>query len=137
MTRDEILDHQIALIREAAEAYNGGGVAAVEAYFDDAIELREAGMFIEAATYRGKAAVVKYFRRVDAAFEDIQLVPLEFIERPPAVVVPLRLSAHAGKLRMIVTTAFWIHDRKIRRMQTFRSREAALRHAYGESPIVG
>lgn len=137
MTRDETLSEEIALIREATDAYNRGGVSAVEAYFAEAIELREAGMFIEPATYRGKAEVVKYFRRVDAQFEDIRLEPLEFIERSPAVVVPIRVSAHAGKLQMIVTTAFWIRDGKLWRMQTFRSRDAALRHPYAESPIVG
>ena len=137
MSTHETLTEQIALVREATDAYNRGGVSAVAPYFDEAIELREAGMFIEAATYRGKADVVKYFRHVDAAFEDIHLEPLEFIDRPPAVVVPVRLTGHAGKLQMIVTTAFWIHDGKMRRIQTFRSRESALRHPYAESPIVG
>jgi hypothetical protein len=137
VTRDEALAEQIGLIRDAAERYNRGGVPAVERYFDDAVELSDAGLFFPAATYHGKADVVKYFQRVDAAFEDVELTPLEFIERPPAVVVPFRLTAQAGKLQMIVNVAFWVHTGKIRRMQSFRSREAALRHPYAASPIVG
>lgn len=137
VTRDDTFAEEIALIREVTDAFNRGGIQAAEAYFDEAIEHREPGLFVAPGTYRGKADVVKYFRQVEAAFEDIHLEPLEFIDRPPALVVPFRLAAHGGRLKMIVTSAFWFREGRVRRIWTFRSREAALNHPYAESPIVG
>ena len=131
MDQVETLTEEVAIIRKAFEAFDRGGMAAAAEYFDPAIEWRTTGVIDPGATYRGMDEVLAYGRRFDAAFEGLHFKPLSFIERPPAVVVPTRLSARGthggGKVELVLTYACWVRNGKLVRVRSFRSREAALR----------
>jgi ketosteroid isomerase-like protein len=125
------VSQDVNLIRRAFELFDEGGMAAAAELFDPEIEWRTTGLISQGATYHGVHDVLAYGRKFDSAFEGLHFKPLEFIERGDAVIVPTKLSARGahggGKVEVVLTYACWVRDGRIRRVRSFRSREAALR----------
>jgi ketosteroid isomerase-like protein len=95
------------------------------------VVLRTSGMFPETGEYLGYEGLQEFTTNQAEAFEEMSIQPAEFIDVGAQVVVPVRFGGtarHSGIETTFSVVHVWtIRDRKISRLDMYRSREDALK----------
>lgn len=120
------------LVRRAFEAWNAGGVNAVERFFDDLIEWHDVPEMPWTAVYRGRPAVAEYLREFEPS--GVMALRFDLAELRPVgdevlAVVEVRATG-AGSGVALTGQEFaylWqVRDANIVRVRVFLDRENAL-----------
>jgi ketosteroid isomerase-like protein len=114
------------------DAYGTGDYSEpVEEFCHADVVLRTSGMFPETGEYRGYEGLQEFTSNQADAFEEMPVQPAEFIDVGDRVVVPVRFGGtarHSGIETTFSVVHVWtIRDRKISRLDMYRSREDALK----------
>jgi ketosteroid isomerase-like protein len=125
------VDHAIADLRKAYDAFNRGDVAATVTAMDANIEWTEPPEFPGGRTYHGHAGVIEYLTQSRAAWAEVRSEPERFIPAGNKIVVFVhaRVRATGSKDTQDVRLAdvYTFRNGKAVQMRAFADRQDALR----------
>jgi ketosteroid isomerase-like protein len=122
-------EENVAVIREANNAWNRGDMDAFEAKLDPEVILQTVGNWPESGPHIGREAVMSFYRGLRAAFDEDRLRETsDYLYRADQVLVRLAMdtSGHGPSGALEATVVFRIRKGRIRHVEFFWDHDEAL-----------
>jgi uncharacterized protein len=118
-------------IARASAVFSSGGVEELLTFLDPEIEWTTTGAWLEPGTYRGHDGVREYLGAVEAAFDDVRVLPQELVEARDEVISVSRVVGRGKQsgapVELSLTYVFSFRAGKIVRARNFQTKQEALR----------
>ena len=120
----------VEIVQQALEAFERGGLDALLPFYDPEVTWEEAEDEPEAETHRGHDGLRALVDKWLVPFDDLRILPEEFIDAGEAVVMPYRFRARERSSGTDITApetwVFWVRDGKICEVREYRRKAEAL-----------